>query len=208
MIGMAGCRCQSREAALKARDVLRHQQANLPHPAHPKTFENFQSRPGTEDAIKACWQAVERQGPRALCLTGQPGCGKSHLLEATGRACLYRGRSVRYEFVPTLIDRLRHSHDDDSEQDVAELMAWYDRMDILLLDDVGSERMTPFGVEKLTELVNTRLIEERGLIITTNHNREELIDRVGPRLTSRMVQENPDLGEMLVVRLTATDYRR
>ena len=208
MIGMARCRCQSREAALKARGVLRHQQANLPHPAHPKTFENFQPRPGTEDAIKACWQAVERQGPQVLCLIGETGCGKSHLLEAMGRAFLYRGRSVRYEFVPTLIDRLRHSHDDDSEQDVAELIAWYDRMDILLLDDVGAERMTPFGVEKLTEMVDTRLRQERGLIITTNHTREELIDRVGPRLASRMVQGNRELGEMQVVWFTATDYRR
>ncbi len=208
MIGMAGCKCRVREEAIKARDALRYQQANLPHPLHPKTFENFQPRPGTEDAVKACWQAVERQGPRALCLIGPPGCGKSHLLEAMGRALLYRGRSVRYEFVPTLIDRLRHSHDDDSEQDVAELLAWYSRMDVLLLDDVGSERMTPFGVEKLTELVNTRLTDERGLVITTNHTREELADRVGPRLTSRMVQANPELDEMLVVRLTATDYRR
>jgi DNA replication protein DnaC len=107
-----------------------------------------------------------------------------------------------------LIDRLRHCYQDDSEQDVADLMAWYASMDTLLIDDAGAERMTPFGVEKLTELVDARLREERRMIITTNHNRAELLDRVGPRLTSRMLQGNAELGEMLVVPVTAADYRR
>ena len=204
---IAGCRCHMREEAQKARDALRHQQANLPHPSEPRTFDTFKARPGTEAATLACRQFVERQSPKCLCLVGEPGCGKSHLLEAIGRALLYRGRSVRYEFVPTLIDRLRHSHNDDSKQDVADLMAWYGRMDTLLLDDVGAERMTLFGVEKLTELVDARLREERWLVIVTNHKREELAERVGPRLASRMFQDNPDLGEMKVVPVAATDYR-
>ena len=204
----AGCKCHIRAAALLARDQLRRQQANLPHPKHPRTFENFQERAGTEEAVRVCQQFVLEGTPTAMVLAGTTGNGKSHLLEAIGRAMLEQGVSVRYEFVPTLIDRLRHTHDDDSEQDVAELMAWYGGVFLLLLDDLGAERMTPFGIEKVTELVDQRLRDETRLVVATNKRYEELLPLIGPRLASRIYQGNPELGDMLVVPIGASDYRR
>lgn len=202
------CRCQLREAAIKARALLRHQQANLPHPLHPRTFANFTTNPEVDEAILACKQFAAGKGPRAITLFGLEGRGKSHLMEATARMMLDQGAEVRYEYVPTLIDRLRHSHDDDSEQDLTTLMMWYDRITVLFLDDLGAERRTPFGVEKLEELVNSRLLSERPLMITTNYTYAQLVDRVGPRLASRVHQRNPELGDMLVVPMMGKDYRR
>lgn len=204
----ARCKCYIRVETLRARDQFRRQQANLPHPLHPRTFENFDERPGTEVALRVCQQFVLGGTPTAIVLTGFTGNGKSHLLEAMGRVMLDQGVSVRYEFVPTLIDKLRHTHDDDSEQDVAELMAWYGGMFLLLLDDVGAERMTPFGIEKITELVDQRLRDESRLVVATNKPFEELQSLAGPRLASRIYQGNPKLGDMLVVPIGASDYRR
>ena len=207
-VALAQCRCRSVAEAKQAKDALRRQHANLPHPLHPRTFANFDNRPGTEAALAACRLFSMGVGPAAVALVGVVGNGKSHLLEAAGRALLDNGHAVRYEFVPTLIDRLRNCYQDDSEEDVADLMDWYARFGTLLLDDVGAERKTPFGIEKLTEMVDTRLRQERRLLLTTNYGREELTARVGPRLASRIHQGNPDLGDMTVVAVTGTDYRR
>ena len=194
--------------AQQAKDALRRQYANLPHPLHPRTFANFDHRPGTEQGLAACRLFASGVGPTAVALVGVVGNGKSHLLEAVGRELLDNAHAVRYEFVPTLIDRLRNCYQDDSEEDVADLMDWYARFEVLLLDDVGAERKTLFGVEKLTEMVDTRLRQERRLLLTTNHGREELTARVGPRLASRIHQGNPGLGDMVVVPVTGADYRR
>ena len=207
-VALAQCRCRSAAEAKQAKDALRQQQANLPHPLHPRTFANFENRPGTEAGLAACKLFARGEGPTAVALTGQVGNGKSHLMEAVGRELLDKGRAARYEFVPTLIDRLRNCYQDDSEEDVAGLMDWYARFEVLLLDDIGAERRTPFGIEKLTEMVDTRLRQERRLLLTTNYDREDLTTRVGPRLASRIHQGNPTLGDMMVVPVTATDYRR
>lgn len=208
MMSMARCKCYSRKQAILARNQLRIQQANLPHALHPRTFENFQARAGSEDMLAACRRFTQNEGAWSIALVGLNGTGKSHMLEAIGREMLKQGLNVRYEFVSALIDRLRHTHEEDSKEDIADLMDWYKRMYLLLLDDVGAERLTPFGAEKVVELIEDRLQHESRLALATNLTYEEMIERCGPRMASRIYQGNPALGDMLVVPIGASDYRR
>ena len=207
-MAIARCKCYSRKQAILARNQLRIQQANLPHSLHPRTFGNFDVRPGLEDILAACRRFTQNEGARSIALVGLNGTGKSHMLEAIGREMLKQGLNVRYEFVSALIDRLRHTHEEDSKEDIADLMDWYKRMYLLLLDDVGAERLTPFGAEKVVELIEDRLQYESRLALATNLTYEEMIERCGPRLASRVYQGNPELGDMMVVPIGASDYRR
>lgn len=55
--------------------------------------------------------------------------------------------------------------------------------DLLVLDDLGAEFASPFYVSCLYNLINTRMLEGRTIILSTNLNQNQLKERYGdPRL--------------------------
>ena len=62
----------------------------------------------------------------------------------------------------------------------------YLECDLMILDDLGTEMTTSFTVSALYQLVNTRLIESRQTIISTNLSDEEIVRRYGPQTASRL----------------------
>jgi len=203
----ARCKCRGREEQQRRDEELRHAQAALPSGGTTRTFDNFLGRPGTDDMMAAARRFADRQGPRMLVLVGQTGTGKSHLLEAIGRQALESGRTVRYDLASTFLNRLRHTYESDSGEDVHDLTAWYQRRDTVLLDDIGMEAATAWVREQLTALVEERLHSGGWMVLATNLTKAAMSDRMGDRLASRLYAGNPELPEVSVVINTAEDYR-
>ena len=203
----AQCKCRGREEQQRRDEELRHAQAALPTGGITRTFDNFRARPGTDDMLAAARRFADRQGPRMLVLVGQTGTGKSHLLEAIGRHALESGRTVRYDLASTFLNRLRHTYESDSGEDVHDLMAWYQRRHTVLLDDIGMESATPWVREQLTTLVEERLHSGGWMALATNLSKTAMADRMGDRLASRLYAGNPELSEVSLVINTAEDYR-
>ena len=90
---------------------------------------------------------------------------------------------------------------------MAAVLAWYQLRRFFLLDDLGAEKRSDFTVERLTELIDERMRMGWRTAITTNLGREELADRCGERLASRLFQTRADLKEVRRVTIAATDYR-
>lgn len=208
LLAMAACICEIRRAGeLQAIADLRVQ-ANLPHPHSPRTFASFWPRLGTEEAVSAAREFAQRMGPPTLLLAGGTGAGKSHLLEAIGRDLLDQRVSVRYETGVDLLDRFRHTYSAErNEADIDDLMARYDRVSVMLLDDLGTEHATDWAVERLTSIVDRRMRRGLQTAVATNLTRDLMAERLGDRIASRLWAGNHDLGEVRVVTLLAGDYR-
>ena len=58
--------------------------------------------------------------------------------------------------------------------------------DLLVLDDLGAEFSSPFYVSCLYNLINTRMLEGRTIILSTNLNQNQLKERYGDQITSRI----------------------
>jgi DNA replication protein DnaC len=142
-----------------------------------------------------------------LVFVGQTGTGKSHLLEAIGHHALESDRTVRYDLASTFLNRLRHTYDSDSGEDVHDLTAWYQRRHTVLLDDIGMESATPWVREQLTTLIEERLHSGGWMALATNLSKTAMADRMGDRLASRLYAGNPELSEVSLVINTAEDYR-
>lgn len=180
--------------------------ANLPHTDAPRTFANFTPRRGTENARKAAWDyAVGQAGYHLLVLLGQAGTGKSHLLEAVARERLAQGGSAKYETVPHLLDVLRDAYKDDARMGFLDVFERYQAADLLVLDDLGAETVTPWVAEKLTTLVDERYRNGRDLAIATNLLRDDVVSTYHERLASRLWDTHT--GMVCSVALTCTDYR-
>ena len=201
------CRCRYNADAAESAKLRRYAEANFPI-GGPRTFDSFNPRDGADEMLDVCRRFRDQKGPRRLVLQGSYGCGKSHIMEAIGKEWLDQGKWVRYEGVPTLMDRLRATYAKGSEESLDSLLFWYYSHSLLLLDDLGSEKSNDgadgYVAEQITKIWDNY---PWWLIISTNKTQREMAAKLGDRLASRLYSTNPDLDDMVLVVNTAKDYR-
>ena len=73
--------------------------------------------------------------------------------------------------------------------------------DLMILDDLGTEMVTPASVSALYTLVNTRLSRGKHTVISTNCTDEDLQRRYTPQIFSRLS------GEFLELPFYGNDIR-
>lgn len=150
---------------------------------------------GPEADTLAGW--AEQPAGRNLLLLGAVGVGKSHAAVAAVRPAHFdRGADVRFLPVVELLDLLRPGGPDGALYDLADV-------DVLVVDDLGTERSTDWTDERLYAVINRRWLEERPTVATTNLDAKELRDAIGARTYSRLVGNGA-----VVVTLTGPDRRR
>ncbi|HSP17268.1 MAG TPA: ATP-binding protein [Thermoanaerobaculia bacterium] len=154
------------------------------------------------------WPSTEEG--KGLLLIGPCGVGKTHLAAAALIEVIRSGKPGRLLFrnFQDLIQEIQASFDSDQVPSKSELLRPLLEADLLVLDELGSQKPTTFVQEILYYVINTRYNEERTTIFTTNYpessegKEETLTDRIGARLRSR-------LYEMATrVPMSGTDYRR
>lgn len=147
-----------------------------------------------------------------LVLTGPIGTGKTHQAYGALRRIAEAGPKC-FEMIattaPDMYGRLRPGGSDKgTEHELKKLC----RVPLLLLDDLGTEKLSEWTEEATTRLVNERYNECLPLIITTNFPvraatgaaSPDLVTRLGDRLASRLAQtavqvqlDGPDLRRTL-----------
>jgi DNA replication protein DnaC len=152
-----------------------------------------------------------------LLLSGDNGVGKTHLAVGVLRELVVeKGATGQFWDFHELIREIKSSYNHDTRTTEVQVLAPVVETDVLLLDDLGAWRMTDWMVDTLFYVLNSRYLAKRATILTTNfqdvdretslradhvRRREFLIDRIGQRLRSRLMEM------CLVVRIEGTDYR-
>ena len=134
-----------------------------------------------EKALKAAMAFAEK--PRGwLTLTGPYGCGKTHLAAAIANARTEIGDPPLFVMVPDLLDHLRAAFSPSSNVTYDRRFDEIRTAPLLILDDLGTQSMTPWVREKLYQLFNYRYNAELPTIITTADTLEEMDARIRSRL--------------------------
>jgi DNA replication protein DnaC len=132
-----------------------------------------------------------------LLLMGYPGSGKTHLAVAALRAIMAKGIKGLFFDYQTLFDKIRAGYDINSNSADKETYRTAIDVEVLLLDDLGSHRVTDWVEDTITSLITSRCNHQKALIATTNliderssvtDNRTTLTERIGPRATSRLFE--------------------
>ena len=183
------CRCVKDEWEAQIPERL-EQYSNL-GPLAQLTFDKLipQGRRPDEESqnrFRAAYEAAKRYAkePRGwLVLTGNSGCGKTHLASAIANHCI--GLQIRTFFavVPDLLDHLRGTFGPNSEVAYDELFEQVRNVPLLILDDLGAQSSSPWAAEKLFQIFNHRFNANLPTVVTTNVLLYRLDDNLQSRLT-------------------------
>ena len=99
-----------------------------------------------------------------LILIGRPGIGKTHLATGLAVAACRRGKKVRFVTTPALVNDLNEARE---HHQLNRLKAYYNRIDLLVLDELGFVPFPKEGAEMLFNLIADRY-ERKSTLVTTN----------------------------------------
>lgn len=105
-----------------------------------------------------------------LLLHGSAGGGKTFWASALANAMIDYGNSAMITTVPRLVTAMSQ----DFEAEKSRILEQVERVQFLVLDDVGIERQTGYMAEKMFEIIDARYRSRRPLIVTTNLTLEEI----------------------------------
>ena len=151
------------------------------------------ARENMEIKYQVCREYAAHFGPRSgnLFLTGAPGLGKTFLSSCIAKTVSESGHSVVYDTAGSLFarfeaEKFRRGDDSDALQNDIDR---YLTCDLLILDDLGTEWVTPLVISTLYTLLNTRLLSKKQTIISSNYSMDALSAKYNPQIMSRLEGE-------------------
>jgi DNA replication protein DnaC len=151
-----------------------------------------------EEAFKSA-QSFAEEPEGWIVFTGTYGCGKTHLAAAIANYRASQGYPVMFVVVPDLLDHLRSTFSPSSSTSYDRRFEEIRTTPLLILDDLGTQNMTPWVREKLYQLFNYRYNAKLPTVITSSDE----FDDIDPRLRSRM----RDQSLCTIKPITAPSYR-
>lgn len=197
-IGNQKCHC-----FLKATIDLFYTQSNLKGILEEENFNNFSfdyysinyideltrrsSRQLAEHAYEECLNFIKTfdTSHDNLLLFGTTGVGKTFFSHCIAKEVMQSAHSVLYLTATELFEALL-SKTLNRDEDSLTLYEQIQNCDLLIIDDLGTERNTDFIVSQLFVCLNERILNKKSTIISTNLTLEKIKSNYTERIFSRL----------------------
>jgi DNA replication protein DnaC len=194
-----GAECDDRAERRRYRRV---REAGFPRPKRLEQFDfdaNPTINPATIHTLAAgSWIATGAP----LCLIGDSGTGKTHLLIALGTAAAEAGHRVRYVLASRLVNELAEAA---TEHQLAKTIARYGRLQLLCIDELGYLSLDRHGAELLFQVLTERE-EKASIAIAANEPFSSWTSTfTDPRLCAAIVDRLTYNGH--IIETGTTSYR-
>jgi DNA replication protein DnaC len=138
-----------------------------------------------------CREYASGFGPGSpnMLFQGGTGLGKTFLSACIAKVAADRGFSVCYDTASSALEYFetkKFSRDPSAADGAAVRVGRMLQCDLMILDDLGTEMVTPMSLSALYTLINTRLVDRRVTIISTNLADNELARRYTDQINSRL----------------------
>lgn len=145
---------------------------------------------------------IEYGEQKNLLFVGNTGLGKTFLSNCIANELIKKGKTVIYQTSPLLMDQIMQYKFkyNKSEEDIKKYNQIYD-VDLLIIDDLGTETINNNKFTELFNIINTRLIRKKKILISTNLGLKELYDFYDERVVSRI------LGNFIACKFIGDDIR-
>ena len=165
----------------------------------------FSPRECMEKVYGVCRRFAESfpEKQKNLLFQGSTGLGKTFLSGCIAREVAGKGHSVCYSSVSDALETFetRKFNFDEAGDEADKRVRRMLDCDLLILDDLGTEMLTSMAMSALYTVLNTRLVNKKCTVISTNLKNDELSRRYSPQITSRL------LGEFTALPFVGQDIR-
>lgn len=145
---------------------------------------------------------LDEPSQKNLLFTGSTGLGKTFLANCVASEAIKQGKSVIYQTAPILLDKMvdykfKYNKLESEREEYDKIF----EVDLLILDDLGTEAMNSAKFSELFNILNTRLLKNKKIIISTNLTPQDIKREYEERIFSRFV------GEFIICRFVGEDIR-
>lgn len=192
----------------KKMQAKRRRQAGQRYAQIPVRFRNitandYRRHSGNAQAVEAAKKVLTDN--IGIYIHGAPGVGKSMLASIVGSQALSAGLSVFFADVPTTLAAIKISFNDPTNTAAATVEKIIDN-DLVILDDLGAERVTDWASEQIFRILNARYNNEVPTIITSNFDLQSLYTQLGGSyIASRICRRIFDTMTIVPIREEATN---
>ncbi len=153
------------------------------------------------DISKTFINNFESPNQKNLLFTGTPGVGKTFMSSCIANEIINKNYTVLYQTSSLLLNSI-FEYKFSKEENSKELYDNLFNVNLLIIDDLGTENLTPAKFEELFTILNSRLITPKTkTIISTNLSLEDLARTYDHRILSRL------MGNFIVLRFYGDDIR-
>lgn len=200
---------------------IAYEQSNLKHILNKENFNSFslkyysqKSDPKTglspyDNMLKIkqiCVGLIEKFDieKENLLLTGQTGLGKTFLCNCIAKELLDSGYTVLYFTAPQLFKLFEESrfHREDMQDESKDILSTLFDVDLLIIDDLGTESISTITISDLFNVVNSRYLNQTSTIISTNLTFGQMQERYSERVVSRII------GQYTLLKFFGEDIRK
>lgn len=134
---------------------------------------------------------------------GNSGLGKTFLCSSIAKELLDKGKIVIYVSAVTLFKIIEDEKFNRTEEDFdnSEFFVSLLEADLLIIDDLGTEFLNIVSASALFNIINTRFINFKPIIISTNLSPMKMTEQYSERIVSRIY------GEYSVLKFFGDDIR-
>lgn len=144
------------------------------------------------------------QNPRQknLLFVGKAGTGKTFMSSCIANEAINKGYTVLYQTAPLLMDMLLEAKFASLKDELKkeQYLNVFD-VDLLIIDDLGTENLNNMKFTELFNIINTRFLKDKKTIISTNLSLAELASEYDDRVMSRLI------GNYTICRFFGEDIR-
>lgn len=138
-----------------------------------------------------------------LLLFGPSGLGKTFLSTCIAKTVTEHGFSVCYDTaIHVLAQYEKDKFSNGGNEEARRAICRYEKCDLLIIDDLGTELTTAYTVSALYSLLNGRLMLAKPMILNTNLQPVDFSKRYSPAIYSRIS------GEFRHLRFLGEDIRQ
>ena len=201
------CECFKRELTLET-----CRRSGLGRLVDMQTFESFSLEYYEYDrdvyenmslAYEVCKNYAEEFSSESenLMLIGNTGLGKTHLSTAIAGKVIARGFDVCYDTATNVFSAFENEKFGKQNSKFSTPTERYFDCDLLIIDDLGTEPVTQFTISFLYNLINTRSMNRKPILLNTNLSLADMQKKYGDRIASRL------FGESIILKFMGKDIR-
>ena len=137
-----------------------------------------------------------------LLFYGSTGLGKTFTSECIAKEFIKKGKSVYYTSAPRLFATFEdYKFGKNNSAEAKRIIDYIQEVDLLIIDDLGTEFRTQYTDSILFDLINSRTNENKHMIISTNLSPMQIEPTYSQRISSRI------LGNFEVILFLGNDLR-